>query len=171
MMKPRLRKLALVTHVAASVGWVGSIGSFLALAVTGFNSDDVTVMRSVYLSMELIAWYAIVPLSIASLATGLVQSLGTSWGLFRHYWIVAKLIINVLSSLLLFVHMQPVGRAAAIVAQASFTSDDLGGLRAQLVADSIAAIVALLVATGLSIYKPKGLTSYGRRIQKERTDN
>jgi hypothetical protein len=41
--------------------------------------------------MELTTWIVIVPLSLAALLTGVVQSLGTPWGLFRHRWIVAKL--------------------------------------------------------------------------------
>ena len=42
-------------------------------------------MRGAYLAMDLIGWFVIVPLSLASLLTGLVQALGTTWGLFRHY--------------------------------------------------------------------------------------
>jgi len=30
-----------------------------------------------------------------------------------------------------------------------------------LIADAVGAAIALLVATGLSVYKPRGLTSYG----------
>jgi amino acid transporter len=42
------------------------------------------------------------------------------------------------------------------------SSTDLRQLRLQLVADAGAALMALLVATTLSVYKPWGLTSYGR---------
>jgi hypothetical protein len=43
------------------------------------------------------------------------------------------------------------------------TSTDLNQLRVQLIADAVGAIIALLVATVLSVYKPRGLTAYGRR--------
>lgn len=49
------------------------------------------------------------PFSLAALLTGVVQSVGTAWGLLRHYWVIAKLLITVLATLLLLVHMQPVG--------------------------------------------------------------
>ena len=45
------------------------------------------------------------PLCFASLFSGLVQSLGTEWGLFRHYWVLFKLLINVLPTALLLLHM------------------------------------------------------------------
>ena len=33
--------------------------------------------------------------------SGLVQSLGTEWGLFRYYWIVAKLSLTVVATMVL----------------------------------------------------------------------
>ena len=56
-------------------------------------------MRAVYLAMHLTTWFVIVPLCLASLLTGIVQSLGTTWGLFRHSWIVTKLLLTVLATL------------------------------------------------------------------------
>jgi hypothetical protein len=37
-------------------------------------------------------------------------------------------------------------------------------MRVQLVADAGAAILALLVATVLSVFKPRGLTRHGQRV-------
>ena len=48
------------------------------------------MVRAAFLAMESIGWFVIVPLSLAALPTGLVQSLGTEWGLFRHCWMLAK---------------------------------------------------------------------------------
>ena len=87
-MTPTLRKFALTAHVTASVGWLGSVAAFLGLAVVGLASPDAQTMRAVYVSMELIGWFVIVPFSVAALLTGLVQSLGTPWGVFRHYWVL-----------------------------------------------------------------------------------
>jgi hypothetical protein len=57
--------------------------------------------------MESIGWFVIVPLCFASLLTGLVMPLGTAWGLFRHYWVVAKLLIAIVATILLLVHAEP----------------------------------------------------------------
>jgi hypothetical protein len=162
-MIPSLRKLALTAHVTISVGWLGAVGGFLALALAGLTSESDQIVRAAYLAMELTGWFVIVPLCLASLPTGLVVSLGTEWGLFRHWWVVAKLFISVVATLLLLVHMQPVGHLARVVAETTLARGELAGIRVQLVADAGAALVALLAATALSVYKPRGLTPYGRR--------
>jgi hypothetical protein len=161
-MTPGLRKLALTAHVTCSVGWMGAVASFLALGVAGLTSQDVQVARAAYLAMDLTGWFIIVPLTFASLMTGLVQALGTPWGLFRHYWILMKFLITVLCTLLLLVHMQPTGRLAAAAVEA-LSRADLQQMRVQLVVDSTLALLALLVATTLAVYKPGGMTRYGMR--------
>lgn len=165
MMTPRVSKIALTAHITSSVGWIGAVATFLALAIAGLMSKNDQIVRTAYLAMELIGWCVIVPFSIASLLTGLVQSLGTSWGLFRHYWIVAKLLITVFASILLLVHMQVASRMANVVAGTTSGAADFHGMRIQLVADAVAAIVVLLVATALSVFKPQGLTPFGRSQQ------
>jgi hypothetical protein len=166
-MTRRLRKFALSAHVTSSVGWLGAVAGFLALAVAGLTSRDAQTVRAAYLAMELTGWYVIVPLSLASLPTGLVMSLGTEWGLLRYYWVLAKLLITIVATILLLVHMQPVGHLARVVAETTLASGELAGLRIQLVADAGAALLALLVATTLSVYKPWGRTRYGRRKHEQ----
>ncbi|MBA2536935.1 MAG: hypothetical protein H0V20_05805, partial [Actinobacteria bacterium] len=126
---PRVRKLALTAHVTASVGWLGAVTGFLALAVAALTSQDAQVVRGAYLTMELTGWFVLVPLAFASLLTGLVQSLGTTWGLFRHYWILTKLVINVFASVILLMYMQTLGFLARVAAEAPLSSGDLSGLR------------------------------------------
>jgi hypothetical protein len=125
------------------------------------------MVRASYLAMELAGWFVIVPLSLASLLTGLVQSLGTEWGLFRHYWVLVKLLITILAAILLLIHMQPISYTAGVAAETKLSSADLRQLRLQLVADAGAALLALLAATTLSVYKPRGMTPYGQRKQHE----
>ena len=167
VMTPGIRKFALTVHVMSSVGWLGAVAAFLALAVTGLASADATRVRSAYVAMELTGWAIIVPLSLASPLTGLIQSLGTTWGLFRHYWVLIKFLITVPATGLLLLHMQPVGHLARVVTDTTLAQGELAGLRIQLIADAGAAILVLLVATTLSIYKPRGLTPYGRRKQHD----
>jgi hypothetical protein len=162
-MTARSRKLALIAHVVASVGWLGAVAAFLALAIVGFVSLADPRVRSAYIAMEVLGWYVIVPLSLASLGTGVIQSLGTEWGLFRYYWVVIKLILNVLASLVLFLHMKPISEMANAAGRGPLGPDDLHGVRIQLIVDAVAAIAVLVVATTLSVLKPRGKTRYGRR--------
>src|SRR5260370_7665053 len=113
---PRLRKFALTTHVTCSVGLLGAIAGFLALAVAGLTSREGQMLRGAYLAMELTAWCVIVPLALASLLTGLVQSLGTTWGLFRHYFVLAKLSLTVFPAVLFLPKMNLITSLASVAA-------------------------------------------------------
>jgi hypothetical protein len=150
------RKFALTLHVTSSVGWLGAVAAFLALAIAGVTSGDAQIVRAAYLTMHLVTWFVIVPMSLAAFLTGVVQSLGTTWGLFRHYWIVAKLLLTIVATLLLLLHTQPIDRIAAVAAAGTLASRDLWQLRLQLVGDASAALFVLFGTTLLSVYKPWG---------------
>lgn len=168
-MAPRHRKLALTGHVTFSVGWLGAVACFLALSVVGIVSQDVRTVPSVYISMAAVGRYVLVPLSVASLLTGLVQSLGTSWGLFRHYWVLAKLMINVFATIVLLMYMQTLDHLGRLARDTAVSGGDLGGLRdPSPVVHSAGALILLLMATTLSVYKPRGMTRYGQRRQQRR---
>jgi hypothetical protein len=162
-----LRKLVLTAHITFAVGWLGAVAVFLALALAGLTSQDAQTVRSAYLAMDLTARFIIVPLSFAPLLTGPVLSLGTPWGVFRHYWVLAKLLITIVSAIIMQVHLRPINLLAAAAAQTTLLSADLHGLQVQMVIASAAALVVLLAATTLGVYKPRGLTSYGWRKQQE----
>jgi hypothetical protein len=160
---PGLRKLVLTAHISASAGWLGAVAAFLALAVVGLTSEDPQTARGAYLVMDAAAWFVLVPLAFASLLTGLVQSLGTPWGLFRHYWVVFKLLINVAATTVLLVYMETFSSMADVAAD---PSSDLRAVRnASPALHAALAVLLLLVATVLAVYKPRALTPYGRRKQ------
>jgi hypothetical protein len=168
IMRAGVRKFALTAHVTVSVGWLGAVAGFLALAIAGLSSADAQLVRAAYLTMELTGWFVIVPLSLASLLTGILQGLGTRWGLFQHYWVLFKLVINLLATIILLVHMQPISYLAGVAAETTLASADLRGLRLQIVFDAGAALLVLIVATTLAVYKPRGMTRYGQRQHRKR---
>lgn len=163
-MPPALRKAALVGHVTSSVGWLGAVAAFLVLAVVALHTADATTSRSLYIAMEVLGRAVLLPLALASLVTGLVQSLGTSWGLFRHWWVVVKLFLTVLSSLVL------VAYTTTLTALADAARGPMGHAgvlpSASPVLHSGAALVVLLGAAALSVFKPRGLTWHGWRQQQ-----
>ncbi len=161
-MPPRVRKLSLIVHVAASVGWIGAAVTSLVLAALPLVSDDPELVRGSYLSLRVIGWYALVPFGVASLATGLVQSLGTTWGLLRHYWVLLKLIMNVLATAVLLLYMRTLDYLA-VQAQAAPDVTVAAMVDPSPIVHALGAIAVLLVALVLSVYKPRGLTRRGRR--------
>ncbi len=166
IMTPRVRKLALTAHVTSSIGWLGAVLVFLALAVIGVFSEDAQVVRATYLVMEPAAWYALVPLAFAALLSGIVQSLGTTWGLVRHYWILLKLVLTVVATVILLFYMRTFAYMADVAADPGV---DLVVVRnPSPVVHATLALLVLLVANVLAIYKPRGMTPYGQRRQNER---
>src|SRR5829696_1326299 len=117
-MPPGLRKLALAAHLTFSLGWIGTVVAYLALGVAAVTSQDAQTVRAAWIAMELTGWYVIVPLALAALLTGIVMSLGTPWGLFRHYWVLITLVLTTLSTVVLLVHMPTVSALAAVARRA-----------------------------------------------------
>lgn len=164
-MSPGFRKFALTVHVVSSVGWLGAVAASLAVGVAGLVSQDVQAVRGSYVTLELMGWFVLLPFSLASLLTGLIQALGTRWGLFRHYWVLVKLVMNVVASSVLLMYTRTLAGLADVAADASA---DLSAMRSPSpVVHAAGALVLLLVAAVLSVYKPRGMTRYGQRKQRE----
>lgn len=164
-MRPRLRKFALTAHVASSVGWLGAVVAFLGLAVIGLTSPDAPTVRGAYLVMEPAAWLVLVPLAFASLLTGIIQSLGTPWGLARHYWVLFKLGINIVTTVVLLTYMETFAAMADVAADPSAELDVVRN--PSPVIHAAAALILLLLAAALSVHKPRGMTRYGWRKQHQ----
>ncbi len=149
-MAARVRKLVLTAHVTFSVGWLGAVVVFLALSIIGVTSDDAETARGAYVVMEPAASFVLIPLALASLLSGLAQSLSTTWGLFRHYWVVAKLLINVFSTIVLLIYVETFRLMAAVAADASA---ELGEVRnPSPVVHAAIALFLLLLATALGVF-------------------
>ncbi len=164
----RLRKFMLTAHVISSVGWLGAAAAYLVLAVDVLADQDAQAVRAAILVMELIAWFVIVPFAFASLLTGIVQSVGTTWGLFRHYWVLFKLLLNIFAVFVLLEYTTSLSQLAGVAAKTTLSSADLNQLKDPgHIVHSGGGLLALLVATVLAVYKPRGVTRYGQRKQHE----
>ena len=166
-MKPGLRKLALTIHITSSVGWLGAVLAYIPLDVTTSISQDPATLRAAYLGMDLVATWALVPLAWAAFATGLIVSLGTSWGLFRHYWVTISLLLTAVALLVLLSEARTISDFARVAADPATTDAALVALPSTLV-HSVGGLVVLLVVLALNVYKPRGLTRYGWRKQQAR---
>ncbi len=163
-MTPGLRKLALTVHLTASVGWIGAVVAYLALGIAAETSNEAATVRGAWIAMELVGWYAAVPLAVGALVTGVAIALGTRWGLVRHWWVVFSLVLTTFCLVVLFLHMPTVSMMAeqarsADAAQLRALGGDLGHP-----AIGLGVLLAVLV---LNVYKPRGLTRYGWRKQQE----
>ena len=109
-----LRTFMLAVHLTASVGWIGAVVAYLALGIAAVTSQDAQTVRAAWIAMEVTGWFVIVPLAVAALLTGLVMSLGTPWGLFRHYWVLISFVLTIFATVVLVLHMPSVSSLAAM---------------------------------------------------------
>lgn len=162
------RRTALITHITASVGWMGAIVASLGLAIAALVSGDAQTVRSAYVALDILGRYVLVPFAFAALLGGIVQSLISKWGLFRHYWVIFKLAITIFSTAVLLLYLRTLAFLADLARGATSSADTLESLRAPtVVLHASAALVLLLVATALAVYKPQGMTAYGQRKERE----
>lgn len=159
-MTSRLSKLLLTAHIAFSLGWFGTVAAFLVLSIAGVTGQE-DIVKACYLAMDLIAWFVILPFCLCSLLTGLTQAIFSPWGLFKHWWIVVKLILTLLATVVLLVHMQPISYLAKIASDSPLALNELTSLRIRLIADAGAAMLVLLATTTISVYKPWGKVQFG----------
>ena len=158
------RKLVLTAHVVSAAGWIGAVAAYLVLAVAATTSESTATVRAAFVAMELL-YFALVPLAAAALVTGLAQALGTRWGLLRHYWVLAKLVLTVLAFTVMLLNLDTVSAHAdhAVHVPAA----DLPGAGHDL-QHAVGGLVILLVAAVLGVYKPRGMTRRARRSREAR---
>lgn len=161
------RKLVLTTHITVSVGWIGAVLAYLALVVAAMADQNDQTLRAYWMGLELLGWYVIVPLALAALFTGLVIALGTPWGLIRHYWVLTSLLLTVVATGVLLLHMPSVSFFARVAVEGDIAN--VGALRHALRGELLHAgpgLLVLLAIEALNVYKPRGLTVYGRRASE-----
>ena len=154
-MAPRIRKAALSLHICSSVGWIGAACAYLALAVAAQVSEEASTVHSAWIGMELIGWVVIVPLGCLAFLTGLLMSLGTSWGLVRHYWVLIALVLTTLALGVLLLHMPTVTHTAELAR--AMSEVDAVTLEGDIVHPAVGIGILVFVAV-LNIYKPRGQT-------------
>jgi hypothetical protein len=171
-MSPSVRKAALSVHLTVSVGWIGAVIAYLVLSATAMTAEEAQTVRASWIAMDLLGWYVIVPLAVTSFLTGVLMALGTRWGLFRHYWVVFSFVLTTFAGVILVLHMPDISQLAAVARNADAAGSD--GLNAHLSGrlregDWLhpgLGLIVLLIVQVMNLYKPPGLTRYGRRSQR-----
>ena len=152
-MSQRVRRTVLTAHIITSVGLLGDCAAVLAINIRAATTGDPGLANASYELLDMFSFVFGIPLSFAALGTGLALGLGTKWGLLRHRWVTAKLLVIV--SVIL------VG-ALVLGPQTAAMLDGHDGSETVLILASAYDVLALSLATGLSVFKP------GRRRDRTR---
>lgn len=142
----RARRAVLTAHIVSSVGLLGDVAGFLVVAVRGAAAQDPSVARAYYETLDTFSIMFGIPLSLTALGTGIVLGLSSHWGVLRHGWVTAKLAL-ILSVILTGAFVNGPSVAAVL--------DGSGGREETLIFSSAYQLGALLLATGVSVYKPR----------------
>ena len=156
----------LTVHVVAAGGWIGAVAAYLVLVLAATTSDGVERVRAAFIGMELL-YFALVPLAAVALLTGLLQALGSNWGLLRHYWVLAKFVLTVVAFTVMMSNLETVSDHADHVVH--MRGGDLPGAGHDL-QHAVGGLAVLLTAAILGLYKPRGLTRRGRRKQQQHAE-
>jgi hypothetical protein len=160
-MPRRRRKLVLTLHVITSVGWLGAAMAMTILLVAGLVTHNPALRHSAFAFMHVYDLAIMIPLGYLALVTGVLLSVGTNWGLLRHWWIVTKLVLTV--AVLLFAGVFTSGWVLEAVARtAENPMADLGVLAVQLIANVATFNVVFWTNATISVFKPWGLTPRGQ---------
>jgi hypothetical protein len=164
-MPPRWRKAALTLHIVSSAGMLGAVAAFLALAIGGLVANSEPIVRAAFIAMDWTARLVIVPLGFAALLTGLIQALGTRWGLFRHYWVLAKLLITAFALTVLLMKIELIGYGARLALEKVLLRAELRAVGMELTIHAAGGLLVLLLPAILSVYKPAGLTPWAQEVR------
>ena len=142
---PRLRRAVLTLHIVASVGLLGDVLGFVAVAIRAATTADPELAAASYETLAMFSVVFGIPLSFLSLVTGLLLGAGTKWGVLRYRWVTAKL--------LLLVSVILVGSFVLGPATEAMRTGD-GGTEGVVILGAAWDVAALTLATGLSVFKP-----------------
>jgi hypothetical protein len=155
-LRPRTRKSVLVVHIASAGAWLGIDVVLAVVIVTAIRGDDAT-RALCYQALELFAGWPLVAAGLVCLASGVVLGLGTPFGLVRYWWVVVKLVINVV-----FVALVPIALRPEVLGKAEQGRHFMAGLPATLTVGNliyppIVSPAGLIIAMILAVFKPWGL--------------
>jgi uncharacterized membrane protein len=161
-----LRKSLLVVHIIAGLSWIGIDIALLPLLYAAYTSGDPVVVASALRAISLVIPPTVPVLSLAILISGLLLGLGTTWGLTRYWWVLAKLALSILMTVLVFTVLVPAVTSLEVQAAAGATAqalrNSLGRALTALIFPPVVSASMLSLATILSVFKPWRRTPWTR---------
>lgn len=155
-LRPRWRKAVLVAHIVSAGSWIGLDVVMATMIVTMAVTDDRQQKAAAAQALELFAVWPMAVIALLSLGTGLVLGLASKYGLVRYWWVLVKLVLNIVLTVLVLVALGPEVRNLADAGR-ELASTGAGELDLRNLAfPPIVSPTVLLFATVLAVYKPWG---------------
>lgn len=159
------RRTVLALHILTSVGWMGVDVALAVLMVAGLTTADGPTAAAVYTTAGLVIPVVVPVLAGGMLLTGVVLGLGTTWGLAIWTWVLAKLVIGIVLTVLVAVLLVPtaLGVPGGVTGDADAVRSSVGAATHDLLMPPFVSFTALAVSLVLSLWKPGGRLPWARR--------
>ena len=147
------RTALLTVHVVSTAAWIGLDVALGLLVFVPTAEPEWTA--ACYQVLPLLFWPLMI-VGVLSLFSGVALGLVTRWGLVRHWWVAIKLVLNVVLIVLVAVLLGPGLDAAGEFGRAVAAGEVPAVEVPRLYMPPIVSTTALIVATALSVAKPRG---------------
>jgi uncharacterized membrane protein len=152
----RTRKGVLVIHIASAGAWLGIDVVMAVFVFTSLVNDDPTTRAVCYQAVELFAVWPLFTTGLICLTSGVVLGLGTKYGLMRYWWVVTKLVLNIVLTGLVPLALQPGVSELGEVGRQLAAGEPVAASLGDMIYPPIVSPAALLVAMLLAVFKPWG---------------
>ncbi len=155
-LRPGLRKLVLLLHIMSAGIWLGLDVAMAVAIFTGLNTDDRQLAAALFQALETITVLPLLTTGVVCLITGLFLGWGSKYGVVRYWWVLIKLILNLILTALVLLSLrggvQEVGAFGALLAEDPTATADLQNI----IYPPIVSPTALTIAMLLAVFKPWG---------------
>ena len=146
------RNIAVTVHVVAALALLGVSTVVLVAGLQAATRDDARDAHAVYSLLRLLTFSLDLPLAAITLLSGVLLALTSRWGLFRHWWVIAKLAIYGATLIIGLVLISPSLDTMIDVTEAGNTGES--GARSTLIVAAGVQAVILAAAAALGVFKP-----------------
>jgi len=155
-LSPRTRKLVLLVHIAAAGAWLGLDVVLGVLVITALGSSDPTGAGAAAASIAAFATWPLAVVGLVTLASGVLLGLATKYGLVRYWWVLAKLLINVVLVVLVMLVLTPGVTALGTAGRDALAAGGAPAVTTTLLFPPIVSSTAVVIAMTLAVFKPWG---------------
>lgn len=150
------KKWLLSLHIIFSAIWLGITFAFLILSINVLFTDDVQIIKSYYTSLIRLETTAGRVSIIGTVATGIVLSVFTHWGMFKYRWIIVKEVLTIGSMGLGFAFIYFWTSKGSAILLADGIAPAFVNIQVQLLAGIVIQILSLSSMFLISVFKPWG---------------
>lgn len=157
-------------HVVFAVGLLGVEWVMLLIGIVARSTDDPALRHGAYQLMRIFALAGGIPFAVLSLITGVLLCLYTPWGLWQHLWIKIKIVLLIAVIVTGAAVVSQFAHRLIAASASDGNADALPPLQTWHLVVVIFQLVALIVSTALSVFKPSGDRGRGRPRARRRAD-